>query len=69
VFPYFGRYWVKRMDEHFTQPLPADLLLTDDPMKRQLLGLGLRPGVASYHGDDESYNRRGEAGLDFPSDG
>jgi len=66
VFPYFGKYWIKRMDNYFTQPLPADLLQTADPVKRQLLGLGLRPGVGSYHGDDECYNRRGEAGLDFP---
>jgi ectoine hydroxylase-related dioxygenase (phytanoyl-CoA dioxygenase family) len=68
LFPYFGRYWIKRMDNFFTQPLPADLLATSNPMKRQLLGLGLRPDVASYHGDDEGYNRqRGEAGIDFPS--
>lgn len=66
VFPYFGRYWIKRMDNFFTQPLPADLLLTKDPKKQQLLGLGLRPGVPSYHGDDEGYNRsRGEPGIDF----
>jgi len=65
LFAYFGRYWIKRMDNYFTQPLPAELLYTSDPMKRQLLGLGLRPDVASYHGDDESYNRRGEAGIDF----
>lgn len=68
LFAYFGRYWIKRMDNYFTQPLPADLLHTTDPMKRQLLGLGLRPGVPSYHGDDERYNRRGEAGIDFPSE-
>jgi len=69
VFPYFGRYWVKRMDNYFTQPLPADLAQTTDPMKRQLLGLDLRPGVASYHGDGEGYNRsRGEAGIDFPNE-
>ncbi|MBT3271226.1 hypothetical protein HN371_29070 [Candidatus Poribacteria bacterium] len=68
LFPYFGRYWVKRMDNYFTQPLPADLLHTSDPMKRQLLGLNLRPGVASYHGDGEGYNRsRGEEGIDFPT--
>lgn len=65
VFAYFGRYFVKRMDNYFTQPLPAELLHTKDSMKRQLLGLGLRDGVPSYHGDDEDYNRRGEAGLDF----
>ncbi len=65
LFPYFGRYFVKRMQDHFTQNLPADLLLTTNPLKRQLLGLGLRPGVLSYHGDDESYNRRGERGVDF----
>ncbi len=68
LFAYFGHYWIKRMDNYFTQPLPADLLYTKDPMKRQLLGLGLRPGVPSYHGDDENYNRRGEPGIDFPSD-
>jgi ectoine hydroxylase-related dioxygenase (phytanoyl-CoA dioxygenase family) len=70
LFPYFGRYWIKRMDNYFTQSLPADLLATTDPLKRQLLGMGLRPGVPSYHGDDEAYNRnRGEAGIDFPADG
>ena len=67
LFAYFGRYWIKRMDNYFTQPLPADLLHTTDPMKRQLLGLELRPGVASYNGDSEEYNRlRGEPGIDFP---
>ena len=67
LFAYFGRYWIKRMDNYFTQPLPADLLHTTDPMKRQLLGLELRPGVASYHGDTEEYNRlRGEPGIDYP---
>jgi hypothetical protein len=55
----------QRMDAHFTQPLPAELAQTTDPMKRQLLGLGLRDGVPSYHGDDPSYNARGEAGIDF----
>lgn len=65
IFPYFGKYWVKRMDNHFIQPLPAELLQTQDPIKRQLLGLGLREGVPSYHGDDPSYNRRGETGMDF----
>ncbi|GEM_PF-1781408 len=66
LFAYFGKYWIKRMDNFFTQQLPADLLSTEDPIKRQLLGLELRPGVASYHGDNESYNRRGEPGIDFP---
>jgi ectoine hydroxylase-related dioxygenase (phytanoyl-CoA dioxygenase family) len=66
LFPYFGRYFIKRMDNYYTQPLPADLLASTDPLKRQLLGLGLRPGVPSYHGDDEGYNRRGEPGIDFP---
>jgi ectoine hydroxylase-related dioxygenase (phytanoyl-CoA dioxygenase family) len=69
VFPYFGRYWVKRMDNYFTQPLPADLLYTTDPVKRQLLGLELGHGVASYHGDNEGYNRgRGEEGIDFSAE-
>lgn len=65
LFAYFGKYWIKRMDNFFTQPLPQSLTQTSDPLQRQLLGLGLRAGVASYHGDDESYNRRGEPGLDF----
>jgi len=65
LFAYFGHYWIKRMDNHFTQPLPASLQESDNPQTRQLLGLGLRPGVAAYHGDDEGYNRRGEAGIDF----
>ena len=56
------------MDNYFTQPLPAVLLQTKDPMKRQLLGLELRPGVASYHGDDAGYNRRGEPGIDYPAE-
>jgi ectoine hydroxylase-related dioxygenase (phytanoyl-CoA dioxygenase family) len=68
LFAYFGHYFIKRMDNYFTQALPADLLATTDPMTRQLLGLGLRPGVPSYHGDDERYNRRGEPGIDFPSE-
>lgn len=65
LFAYFGKYWIKRMDNFFTQPLPQSLAQTREPLQRQLLGLGLREGVASYHGDDESYNRRGEAGIDF----
>ncbi len=65
LFPYFGKYWIKRMDNYFTQPLPAELAQTADPIKRQLLGLGLRDGVPSYHGDNEGYNRRGELGMDF----
>ena len=65
IFSYFGKYFIKRMDNYFTQPLPAELAQTADPMKRQLLGLGLREGVPSYHGDNEGYNRRGELGIDF----
>ncbi|MDA1143316.1 MAG: phytanoyl-CoA dioxygenase family protein [Planctomycetota bacterium] len=66
VFPYFGHYWVKRMDAYFTQPFPAELKQTEDPVKRQLLGLDLRHGVKSYHGDGEHYNRnRGEPGVDY----
>ena len=67
LFAYFGKYWIKRMDNYYTQPLPPDLLTTDDEMKRQLLGLELRPDVQSYHGDNESYNHRGEPGIDYPS--
>ena len=68
LFPYFGRYFVKRMDGHFTQPLPDNLLNERDPLIRQLLGMGLVAGAMNYHGDSEGYNRtRGEAGIDFPA--
>ncbi|MCE9589853.1 MAG: phytanoyl-CoA dioxygenase family protein [Planctomycetes bacterium] len=68
LFPYFGRYFIKRMDNYFTQPLPAELAQSTDPLTRQLLGLGLTPCAPNYHGDDEAYNRaRGEAGIDFPA--
>jgi hypothetical protein len=53
------------MDNFFTQPLPVELTMTTDPLRRQLLGLGLRPGIASYHGDDPSYNQCGETEIDF----
>ncbi len=65
IFPYLGKYFIKRMDNYFTQPLPAELAQTADPIERQLLELGLREGVPSYHGDNEGYNRRGELGMDF----
>ena len=66
VFAFFGHYWVKRMDNYFTQPLPASLLQTKNPKIRQLLGLELQEGITSYHGDNEGYNRvRGELGIDF----
>jgi len=65
LFAYFGRYWIKRMDNYFTQPLPAALQQTTDPLKRQLLGMELQEGLSSYHGDDENYNRRDEEGIDF----
>jgi ectoine hydroxylase-related dioxygenase (phytanoyl-CoA dioxygenase family) len=55
VFPYFGHYWIKRMDEFYRRPLPDYVLEHDDPLVRQLFGLGL--ATASVHGgyDDESY--------------
>jgi ectoine hydroxylase-related dioxygenase (phytanoyl-CoA dioxygenase family) len=65
LFPIFGPYWVKRRDHGFMQPLPAELLLTKDPLKRQLLGLQLQPGAPTYLGDSDEYNRRGDAGIDF----
>lgn len=66
VFPYWGHYFVKRMDESFTQALPAELAHSPDARTRQLFGGGLRPGALNYHGDGEGYNReRGEAGVDF----
>ncbi len=69
LFPIFGPYWIKRRDEGLSQSLPADLLLTRDPLKRQLLGLGLRQGAPTYLGDCDEYNRRGDPGIDFPTPG
>lgn len=50
VFPYFGKYWLKRMDEFAATPLPEYVTSSDDPVVRQLFGLGLT--VPSVHGAD-----------------
>ncbi|MBW8285973.1 MAG: phytanoyl-CoA dioxygenase family protein [Rhizobium sp.] len=65
LFPIFGKFWIKRRDLGCTQPPPARILGLTDPLKRQLLGFALRPGVQSYLGDLDQYNRRGDPGLDF----
>ena len=65
IFPIFGKFWIKRRDVDCLQPLPSDLLQTRDPLKQQLLGSKLRPGVRPYLGDGEEYNLRGDAGIDF----
>jgi ectoine hydroxylase-related dioxygenase (phytanoyl-CoA dioxygenase family) len=55
VFPYFGHYWIKRMDDFYRDPLPDYVLHHEDPVVRQLFGLEL--AVASVHGgyDARSY--------------
>jgi len=65
AFPFFGRFWIKRMDRYFTQALPASLTRHRDPLIRQLVGVELQPGVRSFLGDSPEYNLRGEAGIDF----
>jgi ectoine hydroxylase-related dioxygenase (phytanoyl-CoA dioxygenase family) len=49
IFPYFGHYWIKRMDEFYRTPLPAYVSESDDPLVRQLFGLGLIG--TSVHGE------------------
>jgi ectoine hydroxylase-related dioxygenase (phytanoyl-CoA dioxygenase family) len=39
LFAYFGRYWMKRMDEFYETPLPPSVLESDDAVVRQLFGL------------------------------
>lgn len=48
LFPHFGRYWLKQFDSFVAQPLPDSLLHTQEPMKRQLLGLELRSEVQPF---------------------
>ena len=48
IFPYFGHYWIKRMDEFYRRPLPEYIVAHDDPLVRQLFGRGI--AVASVHG-------------------
>ncbi|MEK1934094.1 MAG: phytanoyl-CoA dioxygenase family protein [Pararhizobium sp.] len=68
LFPIFGKFWIKRRDLGCIQPPPARILGVTDPLKRQLLGFALRPGIQSYLGDLDQYNRRGDPGLDFRQD-
>jgi ectoine hydroxylase-related dioxygenase (phytanoyl-CoA dioxygenase family) len=49
LFPYFGRYWMKRLDDFFRRPLPAHVIESGDPLVRQLFGLEL--SVPSVHGE------------------
>jgi ectoine hydroxylase-related dioxygenase (phytanoyl-CoA dioxygenase family) len=52
VFPYFGRWWLKRMDAYYETPLPETITGPDaDPVLRQLFGLRA-PASASVHGAD-----------------
>jgi ectoine hydroxylase-related dioxygenase (phytanoyl-CoA dioxygenase family) len=55
LFPYFGHYWIKRMDEFYRRPLPDYVVNHQDPLVRQLFGLGLT--TESVHGvyDETTY--------------
>lgn len=48
LFAYCSHYWVKRMDEYYTRPLPTAILESADPRLRQLFGLGAN--AVSIHG-------------------
>jgi len=48
LFYYFGKYWLKRFDEFYRDPLPEQITQSGDPLLRQLFGLGLRG--PSVHG-------------------
>lgn len=50
LFPYFGHYWIKRMDDFYKTPLPHYILESDDPAVRQLFGFELAPDAPSPHG-------------------
>jgi ectoine hydroxylase-related dioxygenase (phytanoyl-CoA dioxygenase family) len=39
LFPYFGPFWMKRLDQFFRRPLPAHVVDSPDPLVRQLFGL------------------------------
>jgi ectoine hydroxylase-related dioxygenase (phytanoyl-CoA dioxygenase family) len=52
LFHFYGHFWMKRLDEYYTTPLPDYIRESDDPLVRQLFGIELpMPGV---HG--KSYN-------------
>lgn len=48
LFAYCSHYWVKRMDEYYTRPLPPEITGSEDPRLRQLFGLGTN--ATSIHG-------------------
>jgi len=56
IFPYFGHYWIKRMDEFYRTPLPDYILEHEDPVVQQLFGRRLR-GQSVYGGYDENSYR------------
>jgi ectoine hydroxylase-related dioxygenase (phytanoyl-CoA dioxygenase family) len=50
LFSLWGHYWIKRLDEFYSSPLPDYVLHADDPWVRQLFGAGT--AAPSVHGDD-----------------
>ncbi len=48
LFAYCSHYWMKRMDEYYTRPLPNEILESNDPRLRQLFGLDTH--AVSIHG-------------------
>ena len=58
LFYYFGKYWLKRFDEFYRDPLPERIAESDDALLRQLFGLGQR-GLSihgSVYSDRVSYS-------------
>lgn len=48
IFPHFGKYWIKQIDNFSIHSLPDCLVNTQDSVKQQLLGLKLRSGIDNF---------------------
>ena len=55
IFAYYGRYWMKRLDDYYETSLPRELLETTDILKRQLLGLQPPPVPSVFLGYTPGY--------------
>jgi len=55
IFPYFGQAWIKRMDDFYQRPLPDEIVRTEEPALRRLLGLD--PGTAVHGATYVATNR------------
>jgi ectoine hydroxylase-related dioxygenase (phytanoyl-CoA dioxygenase family) len=50
LFSLWGHYWMKRLDEYYSTPLPEYILNSPDPIVRQLFGV--QSMAPSVHGND-----------------